>query len=137
VLEDQQQRLVTWSGLKETERCLVLKECGDANDSDRAAAQELLDKCLQRDPLLRSSMGQVLELAFISGRAADMKALLDGQNSLLKKVDAVKATVDDTNEKVDSLSDQLQKAQVGLRAALLDCYYHFAWLSAHTLASHH
>ena len=112
VLEEQQQRLATWSGLEAKERSLVLKECQGASAGDRAAACELLERCLHPEPKQRPTMEQVLELAFFSGRAADIQLLLDNQAAVLDNQQLLRGDMQQVKSKLDTLSDELKQAQV-------------------------
>jgi hypothetical protein len=113
VLKDQQVRLATWHVLNEEEKSLVLKECDWQNVDEsereliRAAACELLDKCLHPDPTKRPTMKTVLELAFFSGRAADMQLSLSNQAEFRRDMRRVE-------QKVDALGDALNEAKVRL-----------------------
>jgi hypothetical protein len=102
---DQQQRLATWSGLEETELALVLKDCQDATDAERAAARDLLMRCLQAKPEARPTMEAVLEFAFISGRTADMQLILGNQGAIMSNQGKMDA-------KMDALAVQLRQAKV-------------------------
>jgi serine/threonine protein kinase len=105
VLEEQQQRLAAWTGLEPQELALVLKNCKSASDLERAAACDLLERCLQSKPEQRPTMQSVLEFAFLNGRAADMKLLLDKQAELGEDIHQVE-------NKVGALGDALEEAKV-------------------------
>jgi serine/threonine protein kinase len=105
VLEDQQQRLAAWTGLHSKELALVLKDCKSASDAEKAAACDLLKRCLQSEPEQRPTMKSVLEFPFLSGRAADMQRILDNHDVL--------------NTKMDALAVQLQHAKVTIAIVTL------------------
>jgi serine/threonine protein kinase len=85
----ERKRLATWTGLKPEELALVLDDCTDATDDDKAAACELLVQCLQSKPELRPTMESVLKLAFFNGRTADMQLLHEDMRRVEHKIDAI------------------------------------------------
>jgi hypothetical protein len=106
LVPEERNRLATWTRLEPDckELTLVLKDCTDATDDDRAAARELLVQCLEPKPELRRTMESVLKLAFFSGRTAELRRIEDKIDGALNKIDA--------------LVDALEKAKVLLLAVL-------------------
>lgn len=128
VLEDQQQRLVLWSGLNPKERSLVLSKenCEGASDEDRAAACELLDQCLQRDPEQRPTMRTVLKLAFFSGRTTNTQILAvisETQATIMQNQVAFREDMGRFENKLNDLRTEFTKAKVCFLLYTVDCTY--------------
>jgi serine/threonine protein kinase len=127
---EDEQRLAGWnedkllglSAIFKKELALVLKDCNDATDTDRAAARDLLVACLQSDPEKRPTMESVLKLPFLSGRDAGHERVMD-ELSMMKKqgvefFEVMVTKADEHHEvvvtKVDAIAKQLTQAEVTL-----------------------
>jgi serine/threonine protein kinase len=110
---EEQQKLANWGGLSADEQEQVLKDCMEAGGDDRAAAVDLLVRCLQRDPKQRPSIKDVLEMEFISGINASILRIerkLDGAHD---KLDGAHVKLDDAHEKLEVLDEKVDRLREG------------------------
>jgi hypothetical protein len=126
---EEQQQLANWTGLKPKELALVLKDCTDATESDKAAACELLVQCLQSKPERRPTMEAVLNFPFFSGHEAGMELVLKHLDIVMKRQVEHHEVQVEHNEvmivKVDALAEKLEQAKVCV--TILACQF-----SSHT-----
>lgn len=109
---EQKQRLATWAGLNAEELCLVLKDCKGVRDFDRAAACDLLIRCLHPKAEQRPTMEAVLELAFFSGRASDTQLILDNQATMMGDQKVLHEDIQEVTSKIGTLFDELKQVKV-------------------------